>query len=378
MSVDIAVLPCSDYQFDLICFLKEKGHKIIGVNPLETPATKKVDDHIVLDIMDLDAVEASLRKKGVSHIMTDQCDVAVLPVAKLSERLNLPFNSVESVQRFSCNKYKMYQHAQSVGVPFGQVQRLNDPAQLELDLPIVFKPEDSANSRGVYEVHDSEDIGNQFGKSVRFSKSGYVLAQEWKTGTQITVEGICLDGKHYTLCHSYKGPYWSVAITSFVRWSLCDVLSDGEIKELERQNDFFVESTGVRDCITHAEYIYQDGVFFLNEIACRGGGFFISSLIAPHVSGVNLYELLYRKVVQGETTVPVPKRSKSAIIKFYRTPIDEVYTEGVVHVSSGFNKREFCQNGDNARVSNVVILGDSSDDLDEKIRRFESESLPDD
>lgn len=364
----IAVIPCSTYQIELIQFLKQKGHEVVGVNPEANNATKLVDEHVVQDIMNVDAVCDKLQ--NISRIYTDQSDIAVMPVARISEKLGLPYNRPECAELFSCNKYKMYQHAKAIGVPTADFQKLSHPNQLELDLPIVLKPADSTNSRGVYGVFQKEDLDEAFDKSGGYSRTQTVIAQKYKNGLQITVEGICINGKHYTLCHSYKGPYWELAITSSLEWPLENMLTNREIAKLNQQNDAFVESTQIENCITHGEYIYEDGTFFLNEIACRGGGFYISSIIAPHVCGVDFYEVLYNK-----SKPKAKKPLKSALMKFYKEPITEERTPGVVKVESKFNKREFVKNKDNPRSSYVILLGEDPNDLKKKLKAFEAVCL---
>ena len=44
--------------------------------------------------------------------------------------------------------------------------------------------------------------------------------------------------------------------------------------------------------ITHSEYKFEDGDYYLIEMAARGGGSRIASDIVPFMSGVDNYQLL--------------------------------------------------------------------------------------
>ena len=54
-----------------------------------------------------------------------------------------------------------------------------------------------------------------------------------------------------------------------------------DYEKLARLNSDMVETMGLPFGITHAEYKYYNGEFYLIEIAARGGGTRISSDIVP-------------------------------------------------------------------------------------------------
>lgn len=69
------------------------------------------------------------------------------------------------------------------------------------------------------------------------------------------------------------------------------------------------------------------------DIACRGGGAFISSDIVPWVTGVNLYKMLYSSLI-GES-VAIPDRvvnQRKAILHFFE------FGSGYVESISGLSK----------------------------------------
>jgi biotin carboxylase len=69
---------------------------------------------------------------------------------------------------------------------------------------------------------------------------------------------------------------------------------------LRRQHDRMVEAMGLPFGITHAEYKYDKGEFYLVEVAARGGGTRISSDIVPLLSGVDVMMLLIRTALGEE------------------------------------------------------------------------------
>ena len=94
---------------------------------------------------------------------------------------------------------------------------------------------------------------------------------------------------------------------------------------LRATNDRFVNLSGLTaGCLTHAEYKYEDGVFYLIEIAARGGGNLISSHIVPIMSGVDNYRCLLNTCTGAADDTAVPtegiNRERCAVLYFFDTP----------------------------------------------------------
>jgi carbamoyl-phosphate synthase large subunit len=78
--------------------------------------------------------------------------------------------------------------------------------------------------------------------------------------------------------------------------------------------------------LTHAEYKYRDGKYYLIEIAARGGGTRISSDIAPYVSDIDSNGLLISMALGEQAELPVSMGTdRFAILKFpdFRTGMVE-------------------------------------------------------
>lgn len=373
-------MPGTIYQKELILFLKSKNHHVITVNPCETESTKYSDEVILCDIFDTDQIVKKLNGKTIERVYTDQSDIALLPCSTLSEKLQIEFNINKTIiEKFSSNKFKMYNHARKNNILALECEKVYSVNDITLEPPFVLKPSDTSNSRGVIGVFNKDNLNEIFEKTMSFTKKKYILAQKYiDPELQIIVEGICLNKKHYNLAYSYKGPYWSIAITSFVRWPLSDVMTKCSIEELNTINNKFVESTGCENCITHAEYLYKDKQFYLNEIACRGGGFHISSNVLPYVSNVEVYEHLYKAINEKEHKVEKFEISnKAAILKFYKQEFQNSESvEKDILYESNFRKREYTENELNPRLSFAIIKSENKETLNKKIEKFENTCLP--
>jgi len=360
---NVVVCPCTHYQIDFIEFLKIKNHFVIGINPVETAATKLCDLHIKMDIFSTDEIVKLL--PPIKAVFTDQSDIAVIPCQKIAEAVNVKCNSIESIRKFSCDKIGMYNHAKSQNIDVLDFEFVRSEQEIQMPFPYILKPSDSTNSRGVFLVTNQEEASDLFAKSLAFSKNKVIIAQKYGDSKfQITVEGICVGGKHHCLAASYKGDYWTPSMCSSLRWPLEDRLNDQKLSEIYSIVDKFVASTNIDFCITHAELILVGDRVYLNEIGCRGGGFSISSKIAPWVCGVNFYEVIYQYLMNGILFSPGEIKRRAALLKFF-TANESVANHPHILDSNRIENIEYVPNPSGVRKGYLIAVAESSQDINE-------------
>lgn len=89
---------------------------------------------------------------------------------------------------------------------------------------------------------------------------------------------------------------------------------------LRKQNDKYVNKTGLPFGLTHAEYKWNGKEFVLIEIGARGGGNFISSHIVPALYDIDSYKILLNSILGkiNDDIKEVPKdREKCVVLKFF-------------------------------------------------------------
>jgi aminotransferase len=353
-SSNVLVVAGGLWQIPLINFLKAKGHTVFVVDPyLHSPGVKLADKHIQCDVRDFEKVKNLVKNQTFSIITTDQSDISVNTVAKLNSFFNILSNDYEITNRF-VNKVIMRNLCSMNQIPIPSYAKISNVNELELfiarnDLPIILKPADSQSSRGVYKI-DKDSCSNLEHfviNSLKYTNCGYLIAEDFIEGQEVTVEGIASNFKHKTLAISLKN-HFRTGIASALEYP-ADIPSD-LYSELERINDVLVEKSGLRYGLTHAEYIIntESRKIKLVEIACRGGGTLISSDIVNWVSGINLYELFYANLIGEIIDVKALKPSKrAALLQFFEFEKGQVKSikglenakkiEGIHHVALSFN-----------------------------------------
>ena len=149
----------------------------------------------------------------------------------------------------------------------------------------------------MFTVNSEADILEKFNETLTFSRnSKAVLVEKYIEGTEFTVDGIMTESGHITLAISEKEHYQhnnNIAKSLFFTQNN----SKFDYDLLRKTNDELLNATGLPFGLTHVEYKYQDGKYYLIEMAARGGGNLISAIIAPFMADIDNYDYLIKKTI---------------------------------------------------------------------------------
>jgi carbamoyl-phosphate synthase large subunit len=304
------VIAGGKWQLPLIRKAKSMGLFVINSNPYpDSPGFREADVGLVADARDAEKNLAFARAYKPDGIVTDQTDVSVSTVAHVCEQLGLPGIGPPAAQLFT-NKYLLRDSLRQDGYPTPPYSLCQTFAEAQdfaatIGYPIALKPPASQGSRGVFKVNSESELTRRFDDALRSSREGEVLVEKFVPGVLLTVEGLKTSSRHYSLAVSRRETFaHNPMLGSSQIYSHRDEKIDFET--LKRQHNALVEGMGLRFGVTHAEYIFSAGEFFLIEIAARGGGSGISSHIVPAVSGIETNELLIRMSLGEEITTITP------------------------------------------------------------------------
>lgn len=380
------VIAGGQWQIPIIKYLQRRGYDVGVVDPYDTSAgVQAADEHIKLDVRNVTDIIGFIRNNKYDIITTDQSDISVETVSKLSAHFSLPGNDLEIVKKFT-NKYYSRTFAGEIGVPVPQFRIATTIDEVkfhisDMKLPVILKPVDSQSSRGIFLIDEKnkDRVEELVPLTFKECREKYILVEEFFVGTELTVEGICIDSKHKTLAISQK-KHFRTGIASDLEYP-ADLPPEVEA-EVIRHNDNYVQQSGLRFGITHAEYLYsrESGKICLVEIACRGGGSLISSDIAKWVSGIDIYEL-FVDALEGKShdvTQLVPLK-RPAVLHFFEFPngvveaiagLDEIRAmEGIVAIKMDFaiGTHIKAANDDRSRQGFVIILANDKEELKHRL-----------
>lgn len=392
---NIVVLPGIQWQIPLVKKIHEMGYRTIVINPKEdSPAFKYADESIVADIFDTNAYLPILDGKQIDAVLSEECDIATEQVAKLANHFQVPSQTIEMAQLYT-NKVKMREFLQKHNLPCPAFRICYSLVEAEeffatQNRKIIIKPIDSNSSHGVFTIHSIEELRSHFDESISFSRSAKaVVCEQYIDGTEFTVDGIMTPHGHTCLAISEKKHYaYNENIAYELFFSHDNPNFDYDL--LRHTNDQFVNLSGLPFGLTHAEYKFQNGQFYLIEIGARGGGNLISAEIVPCMSGYDNYEALI-KMALGEKDIKQPSvspelQNRCAALEFFDAPgkggvVKEIEGEELLknnlHVLSykfNFKVGDTIQQAvcDTARIGFYIAYADSREELKQLMQEIQN------
>lgn len=394
----IMVIPGANAQIPLIKSIKKQGYSVVCVNPYEdSPAFEYADYSEQYDIMDVENCIKVAKKYNVCAVLSDECDIAMPSLAKISEALGLPSIGSDLAKLYT-NKEMMREFSEKNGfpyTPYKQCANLDEAKSFFNSLKsgkMIIKPLDSNSSRGVYTVTSEQELDDYFNESLSYSRSvKAVLCEEFIDGTEFTIDGVVINGKHYCLAISEKDHYkHHPNIACELYFSNHNDKFDYE--KLMKLNNAYVEATKLPFGFTHAEYKFNGEEFILIEIGARGGGNFISSHIVPIMSGIDNYKILVDEILGKNTISSLEKNpelyDRCSVLKFFDIPQEdngkgvksvlgeEILKDNPKIALYSFNfeigEKLYTASDDSKRVGFYIAYGDTKAELDELMKEIET------
>lgn len=314
----VMVIAGGVWQVDLIQRAKGLGYRVVNTNLYpDSPGFAHADVGVVADVLDREANLAIAREHTVDAVVTDQSDIAVPTVAFVAAELGLPSIGPDVAARFT-DKGLMRELTQRAGfptLPFALCASVGDAnrAAAAIGFPLVVKPPQSQSSRGVTIVRHPDELPAAVDGARDFAGGRPILVERFIAGTEHTVEGVVVAGRHHTLSISEKLAFPDQP-TIARRLTYRHRHPGRELETLRAQHDRLVESLGLPFGLTHAEYIDSPDGWILIEVAARGGGTRISSRVVPAMTGVDTQRLLLSMSLGYEPEDPQPTESTPEVV----------------------------------------------------------------
>lgn len=297
MKENIIVLPGTRWQIPLIKKLKNRGFYVVVLDYYENqPAYEYGDEYRVVDILDKEKVLEIAKEYDVLAVISDECDIATPTIAWVSEQLHKPSIGMDMAELYT-NKYKMRKFGQENGfsVPiFFKCSCVEEAivAFRSFGRKMIMKPLDANSSRGVFSIVKEIDIIKNFSKTIAYSKKEKcVLLEEYIEGEEFSIDAIKIENQVFSMAISKKEHFpYNENLDQALFFKYQDDKFDYTL--LKKINTEYIKKTKIPFGLTHAEYKYCNGQYYMIEIGARGGGNLISSIINPCITGIESQELL--------------------------------------------------------------------------------------
>ncbi len=375
----------SKWQVALIRRARQLGLETIvaDIDPA-CPGRAFADQFVEIDTSNGSAMVALAARYDVQMVLADQSDRVVPIAALINERLDLPGLRPDVAERVTDKAVMRRTLSGTVHMPaFAEVTSAEAAAKFAdtTGYPVVLKPKRAQSSIGVLKANTLDELERAYPLTAAAGNDGSVLIEEFVNGLEVTVEAFSVEGRCTVLAVSEKVHYpFNDCLAR--RLSYPPRLDPDVLAGLHDVAATVVESVGLRDGLSHAEYRLVDGTPYLIEVAARGGGSGIASRIVPHVSGIDVYALLLRRL-SGETVTMSGSAGRAAILEFFDFRTGRVAAiEGVeqarkekladeLDLSFQVGDTILQPADDRSRPGYALLLGDTRDEVDARRRRLE-------
>jgi biotin carboxylase len=289
-----------------IARLRELGAQVVAVdkNP-DAPGLADADVGEPVDFTDVAAVADVGRKHSVDGVLTFAADRAVPVVAAVAEELGLP-GIGSPTAHLATNKIAMRRAFAEHGVPQPWFAAVRDYASAKaagetIGFPAVLKPADSAGQRGLFLVHDLDDLARNLPLTLTASPTQEAVLEEFHAGREVNTLLVAREDDVKLITASDRlrpeGVGFGVAVAHLYPSTLYGDAAD----EVERVALAAVHAIGLRNGIAYPQLLVSaDGVRVV-EIAARiPGGQMVE--VPRYGVGIDLVEVAVKQAL-GE---PVP------------------------------------------------------------------------
>lgn len=322
----LLIIGAGDFQLPLVQKAAESCDVLLAAPVISAAFEPYITDRLIVDVRDEEAILAYAREQEIDGVITDQTDIAVRSVAYVAEKMGLPGIGIETGLLFT-DKSRMRTRLAELGIPELKnrtVSSVEEAVAFYKELcagraaagaedprgtgtpavRVIIKPLDTQGSRGVQVCSCEEEIREKYAEAARWSGNHHVIVEQFATGREFVVESLVLDYEYHTLCIGdtlyFDIPDAFAAKSRIFPTTADDALRDKVLALDER----IIRGFGLRQGITHSEYIMEGDEVYLIETAARGGGVFISSDLIHLSSGLNTEDFLINLALGQQKEMP--------------------------------------------------------------------------
>jgi biotin carboxylase len=304
----LLVLGAGRHQTPLIRRAEERGIEVVVADYLPDSPGKQFATHTTMvDALDVDAVAAVAEEYQVHGIVTTGTDQAVVTMAKVAHRFDLPQIVTPHTARLATNKRAMKETLADAGVEmaayaFVDATRTSEALQRveALRLPVVVKPTDSQGQRGTSRVNSKAELPEAINAAIDASREREAVVEEFVEGMEVTASAWVTDGALQVLMVTDRVTYNPPpAIGIAVQHVYPSVHAAPVLPAVRDMLERIRAAYGVEHGPMYVQIlITPDGDVRLVEAACRVGGGHEISLI-PLVTCVDLRDRLIDLALTG-------------------------------------------------------------------------------
>ena len=319
----IMILGAGDFQLPLLEKAAESYCVVLVAPQIPVSYQALSSRSYFLDVRNKEAILQIAREEKIDGVITDQTDIPVTTAAYVAEKMGLPGIGFQQALLFT-NKAKMREKQEELGIPTLPNKTVFSPEEAlsfyaGLRGRIIIKPADMQGSRGVQLCENERELTDKFPEAQRWSSNGAVIIERYASGREFVVEGMALHGAFRNLiCGDTH--YFQIPDAFSAKQRIFPTTADSELRDrILALNERIITGFGLKQGITHSEFIMDGDEIYLLETAARGGGVFISSDLIFLSTGICTEEFLLNIALGQQMDFPKrsPQRCCCGYMAFY-------------------------------------------------------------
>lgn len=332
---NILIIGAGDFQLPLVERASRYYNVLLAAPVVSDMFRPYIKDTLLIDVRDREAILAYARENEICGVITDQTDIAVRSVAYVAEQMGLPGIGYETGVLFT-DKSRMRARMKELGIkllPNRTVSSLKEALDYysELGGDVIIKPLDTQGSRGVQICRSASDLEAKYEEAARWSSNRRVIVERFATGREFVVEGVAVDYEFVNACIG-DTLYFDLPDAFAAKSRIFPTVADDRLRQRVLDlNTRIIKGFGLRQGITHSEFIMDGNEIYLIETAARGGGVFISSDLIHLSCGLDTEKFLLDIATGQQHGLPeiLPQQCVCGYLAFYIPTGTVVSVQGV-------------------------------------------------
>ncbi len=294
--IRLLVLAAGILQVPVIKRAREMGVYVIAADgDPNACGLKYADKPIVANITSEEDMLRVAREEKIDGVIHPCSEVSMNVMGRINDELHLSGISKEQAVR-ATNKHLMREAFEAYGAPspksrcFTDVEVAWGAFCTDFTGACILKPSRNSGSRGIAKIEENID-GDEFARLFEISKNEsrdkQVMLEQFIEGPEFSIEIIVWNGMVNVLTITDKK---TTEAPHFVELghNQPSCFSSKTVEKIKAAAVAGVKALGVNNCACHAEVKVQDGDPYIMEIGARMGGDFISTVLTPLSTGVDM------------------------------------------------------------------------------------------
>lgn len=296
MQKRILVLAAGILQVPIIKRAHEMGIYVIAADgDPNACGLKYADKAIVANITSEEEMLRVAHEEKIDGVIHPCSEVSMNVMGRINDELHLSGISKEQAIR-ATNKHLMREAFEVYGAPspksrcFTNVEVAWGSFCTDFTGACILKPSRNSGSRGIAKIEENID-GDEFKRLFEIAKGEsrdkQVMLEQFIEGPEFSIEIIVWNGQVNVLTVTDKK---TTEAPHFVELghNQPSCFSSEIVEKIKVAAVAGVKALGVNNCACHAEVKVQDGQAYIMEIGARMGGDFISTVLTPLSTGVDM------------------------------------------------------------------------------------------